>query len=182
MWERQDALWNLGGNHRAFCFLWYSCSMTLRLQTLDDLMGIASADVLELNGIAIALPERTVQTQQLSKESHLERNFRLLWDSMKLPTLTSEHRFHPTRRWRFDFAHISTKIAIEIEGVVYRGKSRHRTASGFEGDLEKYFAALVEGWIVVRLGPKMIDREHLEGISELIGQRRECAEGLHCPD
>jgi very-short-patch-repair endonuclease len=61
-----------------------------------------------------------------------------------------EHRFHPKRRWRFDFAYPEHMVAIEVEGLVYKGKSRHTTVSGYKGDLEKYNEAAILGWKVIR--------------------------------
>lgn len=60
-----------------------------------------------------------------------------------------EYRFHPTRRWRFDFALVSDKIAIEIEGGIYT-QGRHTRGKGFEADCEKYAEAVLLGWRVLR--------------------------------
>ena len=61
-----------------------------------------------------------------------------------------EHRFHPVRRWHFDWAMPDKKVAVEYEGVGGRGKSRHTTLKGYTNDCEKYNAAAVLGWIVLR--------------------------------
>jgi hypothetical protein len=58
-----------------------------------------------------------------------------------------EHKFHPTRKWRFDFALVEKKIGIECEGLTNPAlKSRHTTNSGFEQDCEKYDEAAIYGW------------------------------------
>ena len=62
----------------------------------------------------------------------------------------SEHAFHPTRRWRFDLAFPEYKIAVEYEGL-FSEKSRHTTANGYTGDIEKYEAAQELGWFVFRV-------------------------------
>ena len=64
-----------------------------------------------------------------------------------------EYRFHPKRRWRFDFAWPHHKAAIEVEGIHFDpGKAgRHQRGAGFEGDCEKYLAAQDLGWTVVRI-------------------------------
>ena len=59
-----------------------------------------------------------------------------------------EYRFHPVRKWRFDFL-IGNKIAIEYEGGAY-GNSRHRFSSGFIKDCEKYNQAQLLGYKVLR--------------------------------
>lgn len=61
-----------------------------------------------------------------------------------------ELKFHPTRKWRFDYAIQSKMIAIEYEGVCGGGKSRHTTAMGYSKDAEKYNEAAKLGWKVLR--------------------------------
>lgn len=61
----------------------------------------------------------------------------------------AEHRFHETRQWRFDIAIPAMKIAIEYEGIMSR-KSRHTTVTGYTKDCEKYNAATIAGWRVLR--------------------------------
>jgi very-short-patch-repair endonuclease len=60
-----------------------------------------------------------------------------------------EHRFHPERKWRFDFAFLSEKLAVEIEGGVF-AFGGHSRGKGFEKDCEKYNAAIKLGWRVLR--------------------------------
>lgn len=88
-----------------------------------------------------------------------------------------EFRFHPTRRWRFDFAIEGKKLAIEVEGITYYGKNkdgsmklgRHQTAKGVEGDLEKYGEAMKMGWNIYRCSQKMVKSgEALKTIETLI--------------
>lgn len=63
---------------------------------------------------------------------------------------TTEQVFHPTRKWRFDYAIQSKMIAIEYEGVYGGGKSRHTTAKGYSKDSEKYNEAGKLGWTILR--------------------------------
>lgn len=63
--------------------------------------------------------------------------------------VVQEHRFHVTRQWKADIAHIDGKVILEYEGGVYTG-GRHTRPSGFIGDIEKYQAAKELGWDVVR--------------------------------
>lgn len=63
-----------------------------------------------------------------------------------------EHRFHSTRKWRFDFAHEELKIAIEIEGAVWV-RGRHTRGKGYLADMEKYNTAQSMGWRVFRYAP-----------------------------
>lgn len=76
-----------------------------------------------------------------------------------------EHRFHPSRRYRFDFAWPESKLAAEVEGVTFEGKGkdtklggRHVSVKGFESDAEKYNEAAILGWRVLRVTARMIKR------------------------
>lgn len=60
-----------------------------------------------------------------------------------------EKKFHPDRRWKFDFAIPSKMIAIEYEGLM-SDKSRHTSITGFSKDSEKYNKAQQLGWKVFR--------------------------------
>lgn len=70
--------------------------------------------------------------------------------SRGIPIPKTEFRFSPPRRWRFDFAWPSAKVALEIEGAVYAA-GRHVRGSGYESDCEKYSVAAVLGWRVLRV-------------------------------
>lgn len=90
-----------------------------------------------------------------------ERKFLRFWTLLKGPTLEQEHKFHPTRRWRFDFAHVITKAAFEIEGGVWSG-GRHTRGKGFTEDCVKYSEAQLLGWTVYRITPQMITAPFVE--------------------
>jgi len=66
-----------------------------------------------------------------------------------------EYRFHPDRRWRFDFAWPDSLIAVEVDGNAWhtRGGGRH----GTDKDREKINAAAALGWRVFHFSPKMLD-------------------------
>ena len=74
----------------------------------------------------------------------------LIWAKAEGLHVEHEWRFHPIRRWRFDYAIPEHMIALEVEGVTSRGKSRHTTISGYKKDCEKYNAAQLLGWRVLR--------------------------------
>lgn len=79
-----------------------------------------------------------------------------LAESLRLANLgwfVEEHRFHPTRKWRFDFAFLAQRLAVEVEGGVWAG-GRHTRGSGFLGDCEKYNEATRLGWRVLRFVPR----------------------------
>jgi hypothetical protein len=72
-----------------------------------------------------------------------------------LATPVAEYRFHPERRWRFDLAWPEYRLALEIEGGLWVG-GRHNSPQGFFRDLEKYNAAAVLGWRILRVTPKAV--------------------------
>jgi very-short-patch-repair endonuclease len=78
----------------------------------------------------------------------------LRWE--KLPSPVREFAFYPGRRWRFDFAWPERLLAVEVEGGSWIA-GRHTRGAGFEKDLEKYNAASLIGWRVLRVTPEMID-------------------------
>lgn len=66
-----------------------------------------------------------------------------------------EYQFHPTRKWRFDYAFPGTKVALEVEGGVHTA-GRHIRPRGFLNDMEKYNAAATLGWLVLRTTPDQL--------------------------
>ncbi len=60
------------------------------------------------------------------------------------------------RRWRFDFAWPDQMVALEVEGIAGRGKSRHLTVKGFSADCEKYDVAAILGWTLIRVTAPMM--------------------------
>lgn len=79
-----------------------------------------------------------------------------------------EYRFHPVRKWRYDYAIISHKIAIEVEGGVWSG-GRHTTGKGFIGDMEKYNSGTLLGWRIFRVTPQtLLTTATIEMIKEAI--------------
>ncbi len=67
----------------------------------------------------------------------------------------TEYRFAPPRRWRFDLALPEVRIALEVEGGAFVA-GRHVRGAGFRADLEKYGAATIKGWRVLRVLPEQL--------------------------
>jgi len=72
-----------------------------------------------------------------------------------LPSPAREYRFHPRRRWRFDFAWPLYKVAVEVDGGIYC-RGRHVRGAGFERDAEKRNAAVLAGWRVLHFTPRQV--------------------------
>jgi very-short-patch-repair endonuclease len=60
-----------------------------------------------------------------------------------------QYRFAPPRKWLADFAILDESILIEIEGGVFVG-GRHTRGTGYTNDIEKYNAATLDGWRLLR--------------------------------
>ncbi len=67
----------------------------------------------------------------------------------------TEFIFHPTRKWRMDYAWPYYKVAVEVEGGVFSG-GRHTRGVGFMGDMEKYNTATSMGWKILRVTPSTL--------------------------
>ena len=76
-----------------------------------------------------------------------------------------EYRFHPDRRWRFDFAWPDSLIAVEVDGNAWhtKGGGRH----GTDKDREKINAAAALGWRVFHFSPKMLDDDPAACIAQV---------------
>jgi very-short-patch-repair endonuclease len=69
--------------------------------------------------------------------------------------ITPEYKFHPDRRWRFDYALVDSRIAIEIEGGLWL-QGRHNRPLSMIKDFEKYNNAAMLGWRILKYTPQQI--------------------------
>lgn len=84
----------------------------------------------------------------------------------------AEWPFHPTRKWRFDYACPELKIAIEVDGGIFTG-GRHSGGVGQLKDMEKGNAACAMGWYVFHTTPEdMHDLEFRKLVLEAIKARK----------
>ncbi|MCX0336783.1 endonuclease domain-containing protein [Acinetobacter radioresistens] len=66
-----------------------------------------------------------------------------------------EFEFHPKRKWRADFHLVGKKILVEVEGAIWSG-GRHTRGKGYIGDMEKYNAATMMGYQVIRFSTDQV--------------------------
>ncbi len=102
-------------------------------------------------------PDPKAYLAKIKRESNkekLEGAFMREWCSMEtaMPTPTREYRFHPVRKWRWDFAWEDIKLAVEIHGGGQRG--RHASIAGMTADCDKHNAAVGMGWRVLTFTSK----------------------------
>jgi very-short-patch-repair endonuclease len=75
--------------------------------------------------------------------------------SWGVPTPEAEHRFHPVRKWRIDFAWPEQKVGLEVDGGVWTG-GRHTRGAGWLKDTEKINTAVTMGWRMLRCTPQQL--------------------------
>ena len=92
----------------------------------------------------------------MAQESPLEATLALQMRAQGVSGYVREHRFHPKRRWRFDFAWPERRLAVEVEGGTW-SQGRHTRGQGFAADCEKYNAAALLGWRVLRFTKEMVE-------------------------
>jgi very-short-patch-repair endonuclease len=100
--------------------------------------------------------------------SQIEETFALHCRVHKLDPVR-EHRFHPTRRWRFDFAFLEQKVAVECEGGIWT-RGRHTRGAGVREDMSKYNSAVALGWRVFRFDADTVKSgQAIKFVTEFLG-------------
>ena len=120
------------------------------------------------------------KTRQTKPQTPKSDFFTLLCKSdLKLDCI-KEHKFHPVRRWRFDYAIPTAKIAIEVEGGVWTG-GRHTSPKGFLNDMEKYNTAAIMGWRLLRNTPdRLCSNETLQMVRDIIAGDQSGQQSTNC--
>lgn len=95
---------------------------------------------------------RVVKGQRVQSEGEvtLARDLRALKIRFE-----QEYKFHAERNWRADFWITGSKILVEVEGGIWSG-GRHTRGKGFIADMEKYNAAAVMGFKVLRFDTQQV--------------------------
>jgi hypothetical protein len=90
--------------------------------------------------------------------------FVLLCRAHGLPEPELEFQFHPTRRWRSDYAWPAEKVLVEKEGGLFAGGRRpglrlggHSSLTGVLRDMDKANAAAVLGYCYLRFTPAALE-------------------------
>ena len=109
--------------------------------------------------------------------SSREQLFTVLWRTIgdRNWTPVEQHQFAPPRMWRFDFAWLSVKVAVEIHGGEFVA-GRHGRGRGLMDDAEKSRAAARLGWIVIPvIGTELDERpcDVMEDIKAVLESRRQ---------
>ena len=128
----------------------------LREQAAEQIGGKRPSDVPGNRPVPVVL-----MGQPVANGSHLEQTMSgvistALSQFPDMPQPETEYRFHSKRRWRFDFAWPGLMLAVEVEGGQWVNGRHNRAGAGYEGDLEKYNAAALAGWRVLRFSGDMV--------------------------
>jgi hypothetical protein len=134
---------------------------------LDTLLKVSQGHV-SVIGDMIAQPHPAncaVKVSEWTKPPTLEDDAAAIiaafCEEWKIEPPVREHRFHDSRKWRFDFAWVEMQLAVEIEGGTRmstgNGYSKgHAHPERFESDCMKYNAAAMMGWFVLRFTSDMV--------------------------
>lgn len=103
----------------------------------------------------MAAQARALRASAASKRPLAGYSIDSLCRAMRLPVPVGEHRFHPTRRWRFDWAWTEQKVALEIDGGIWV-QGRHTRGSGRARDMTKFSEAAIFGWRILYCTPDQV--------------------------
>lgn len=119
--------------------------------------------------------------------SDLEDAFIAAWRIAGSGPLITEYQFDENRKFRFDFAHVESKVGVELEGGIFgrrggkvcsacghRPTGRHSRGMGFHEDCNKYNLAALNGWVIARFTAKHLKESPMqcvETVCKLIGDR-----------
>jgi very-short-patch-repair endonuclease len=99
-------------------------------------------------------PDEFKRAAKTSVKQRLENKFLESFALVKphgTPMPVREHRFHPVRKWRFDFAWPQIKLAVEINGGGFT-LGGHNRGVHQASDFEKLNEAMRLGWTVLQFG------------------------------
>jgi len=83
------------------------------------------------------------------KESPLERAILTQIKMYGLPEPETQAKIIPGRKWKWDLAWPSKRLAVEIQGGIWTG-GKHGRGAGIVKDMDKLNAATLAGWRVLQ--------------------------------
>jgi|BioPla2DNA2_1021312.scaffolds.fasta_scaffold02504_21 very-short-patch-repair endonuclease len=104
-------------------------------------------------------PSRVMKAVKIGEETRLAQSggdfFTLLVEQQLGARCLRELQFDAKRKFRFDYALPDYKLAIEIDGGIWKqGGGRHNRASGWLVDQEKMNLAVSQGWRILHFTPQ----------------------------
>mgnify|MGYP000526499589 CR=1 FL=1 len=89
-------------------------------------------------------PGRSIKEKK-EFESYMEDIFKTNWDKYVGIHIHVQHKFHPTREYRFDFAFPEIKLAIEMQGY----GPGHASFVEMVSDYNRHNEAVALGWTIL---------------------------------
>jgi len=109
------------------------------------------------------------QIIKAEKNKILQRTFETHIKQTSLPEPEQEYKFHPKRKWKFDFAWPEKMVAVELNGGTgfvwrtnpqtgekYKARGRHTEKEGYKQDCIKRNNAQMLGWKVYDFTSDMV--------------------------
>ena len=94
-----------------------------------------------------------------------------------VPMPKPEHRFHHERKWRFDFAWLDQKLALEVQGGIW-SYGRHTRGAALLKEWEKLNTAASMGWRIMYVQPRDLCTQQTinmlkEGLSQCTNTKKQ---------
>lgn len=89
----------------------------------------------------------------IRKQMTKGETFLLMLKARKMPAPELEHRFHPVRKFRLDYAWPDQRVGLEVDGGVWVGGAHGRGTGILRDQLKTNLAASL-GWRILRTTPK----------------------------
>ena len=111
----------------------------------------------EFNAIKNGLKEKKPRLAS-AKDNKYKRELDLIFMSLRLG-VEREYKFHPTRKWRWDYALPAIKVCVEYQGLNFGhgGASGHQTIKGIVAENWKYSEGAIDGWCIVLINAVSIE-------------------------
>lgn len=136
---------------------WARLAIEDRREAVLELVGQPEPDNESARGMTrLGVRDEAWERGPPMTESNAERSLATLIEWERLPRPEREVTFHPSRKWRFDFAWPDSMVAVEVEGGSWVNGA-HTRGGHFESDAEKYNEAALLGWLVLRVTPRQIE-------------------------
>lgn len=74
------------------------------------------------------------------------------WAQCGLPGAVAEYHFHADRKWRFDYAFVEQRVALEVQGGIFT-RGRHTRGAALKKEWEKLNHAAAAGWLILYCAP-----------------------------
>lgn len=84
--------------------------------------------------------------------------------------MKTQYKFHPVRKWLFDFAWPNRKLALEVNGGTYVHGAHSRGAQQRK-DMEKWSEAALLGWRIIHVDTVDVKHKvHVDRVQRELGE------------